>query len=151
MSYNGIRFLLSQPNMYYPTFDVDEMVISEPFLIEFKFKGHLIRVEIKKGFTFDGASIPQWAWSTIGSPYTGKYRLATLIHDALYKSKIKVLEGDDRKNADDIMKHLMLCMGVGKLKAGIIYRSVRIGGSGPWKNNDQLKWLNFVNVFTVEE
>ena len=32
-------------------------------------------------FKFDFASIPQFAWSLIGGPATGKYRLSAIIHD----------------------------------------------------------------------
>src|ERR1700674_3220752 len=35
----------------------------------------------RKGLVFDGASIPQALWSIIGSPYTGLYRRAAVIHD----------------------------------------------------------------------
>jgi hypothetical protein len=33
------------------------------------------------GLITDGASIPQFLWSVIGSPYTGNYRRAAIIHD----------------------------------------------------------------------
>lgn len=35
------------------------------------------------GLEFDGASIPVWAWPLIGSPFTGKYRKAAVIHDQM--------------------------------------------------------------------
>ena len=34
-----------------------------------------------KGSITDGASIPQSLWTTIGAPFTGKYRNAAVIHD----------------------------------------------------------------------
>jgi len=34
-----------------------------------------------KGSIIDGASIPQVLWSVVGSPYTGKYRRASVVHD----------------------------------------------------------------------
>lgn len=34
------------------------------------------------GLEIDGASIPPMFWSIIGAPYTGKYRAASVIHDA---------------------------------------------------------------------
>lgn len=33
------------------------------------------------GNVVDGASIPKWAWSIVGAPYSGKYRLSASIHD----------------------------------------------------------------------
>jgi Protein of unknown function (DUF1353) len=34
-----------------------------------------------KNSVIDGASIPQVLWSVVGSPYTGKYRRASVVHD----------------------------------------------------------------------
>ena len=34
-----------------------------------------------KGHTVNGASIPRWAWTIIGSPFTGPYFPASVIHD----------------------------------------------------------------------
>ena len=38
---------------------------------------------IPKGYKTDGASIPRYLWSAEGSPFTGKYRDAAVIHDYL--------------------------------------------------------------------
>ena len=35
----------------------------------------------KRGRKVDGASIPRFLWRTIGPPFVGKYRFATIIHD----------------------------------------------------------------------
>lgn len=35
----------------------------------------------------DGASIPKWAWSIVGGPFSGAYRLSSGIHDILCKTK----------------------------------------------------------------
>ena len=37
--------------------------------------------EVPKGAIVDGASIPKILWSIVGSPYTGQYRKASVIHD----------------------------------------------------------------------
>jgi hypothetical protein len=34
-----------------------------------------------KGSIIDGASIPQVLWTVAGSPYTGEYRNASVVHD----------------------------------------------------------------------
>ncbi|MGE0628876.1 MAG: DUF1353 domain-containing protein [Hyphomicrobiaceae bacterium] len=36
---------------------------------------------VPKGAKVDGASIPRVLWSAIGSPYLGKYRRASVVHD----------------------------------------------------------------------
>lgn len=145
VSMDGVRFLISQPQLFYPCFDNDEMVVAENFIVEFKFDGRLYRVQLAPGFKFDGASIPKWAWSIVGSPYTGKYRLATLVHDAFYKIK-----HGPRKLADDIMLHLMKSSGVGSIKANTIYRSVRVGGSSAWKQKRKKEQADLVSIFSVE-
>lgn len=54
------------------------------------------RITVKKGFDFDGASIPRSMWSVYGNPLSGKFRIAALVHDVLYASQ-KV----SRELADD--------------------------------------------------
>jgi len=43
---------------------------------------------IRKGFDFDGASIPKVAWAIIGHPMQMWILLAALIHDMLYASNL---------------------------------------------------------------
>lgn len=43
---------------------------------------------IRKGFDFDGASIPKWAWSIIGHPIEMWILLAALFHDGIYASNL---------------------------------------------------------------
>ncbi|UUZ48363.1 DUF1353 domain-containing protein [Massilia sp. B-10] len=40
------------------------------------------RWDAPAGTVVNGASIPRTLWSTVGSPYTGDYRRAALVHDA---------------------------------------------------------------------
>jgi len=93
-------------------------------------------ITIKKGFVFDGASIPQFLWSFIGSPFTGNYTLAALVHDALYRSN-----SFNRKNADKIFLALMKQDGVSFFKRRSMYLGVRFGGSSSWTNRtkDEIK------------
>lgn len=39
------------------------------------------RWEARKGYIVDGASIPRIVWTLVGSPFTGKYRRASVVHD----------------------------------------------------------------------
>jgi hypothetical protein len=43
---------------------------------------------IKKGFDFDGASIPKWAWTIIGHPMQMWILLAAIPHDGIYASNL---------------------------------------------------------------
>ena len=60
-------------------------------------------ITVKKGFDFDGASIPKWLWSIYGSPLNGNYVVASLIHDGLYASQ-KVSKSVSDKIFLNIMK-----------------------------------------------
>lgn len=86
-------------------------------------------ITIKDGFVFDGASIPQFMWSFVGSPFTGDYTVAALVHDALYRSNFF-----SRKNADKIFLALMEQDGVSFYKRRAMYLGVRFGGSSSWTN-----------------
>ena len=61
------------------------------------------KIKVKKGFDFDGASIPKWLWSIYGSPLNGNYIVASLIHDGLYASQ-KVSKSVSDKIFLDTMK-----------------------------------------------
>jgi len=71
------------------------------------------------GWKVDGASIPWPLWSIIGSPWTGKYREASVIHDYYC----------DKKNEPWASVHktfytAMLANGVPELQAKIMYVAV---------------------------
>lgn len=118
----------------------NEAILLDDFIAEtlkYKFK-------IKKGFVFDGASIPKLFWNVIGSPFTGKYKEAALVHDALYAS-----EYFKRKECDDIFLDLMERADVGYFKRYTMYWAVRIGGDMVWSKHrydDVKKAKEFINV-----
>jgi len=73
----------------------------------------------KKGSEVDGASIPEFLWSMIGSPFSGKYREASVIHDIAC----------DERNRTWEVSHLafyyaMRASGVGSVRAKILYAGV---------------------------
>lgn len=82
------------------------------------------------GFTTDGASIPRIFWSFIGSPFTGLYRRAALIHDYLYYSQTTT-----RLYADRIFLQGMKGLGVSWWKRKVMYFAVRGFASGIWKRH----------------
>lgn len=53
------------------------MTLIEPFW----YKGKVMDVTAPAGFRIDGATIPSALWSLVGSPYTGDYRRASIVHD----------------------------------------------------------------------
>lgn len=71
------------------------------------------------GFVTDGASIPWFLWSIVGSPYTGTYRDAAVIHDFAFRQKDRPWE----------LVHLafynaMRASGVNPILARMIYGAV---------------------------
>jgi Protein of unknown function (DUF1353) len=90
------------------------------------------RWDAPAGGTVDGASIPPALWSTVGSPYTGDYRRASVVHD------IACDRGIDRKEADKMFYFACLAGGCSKAQAELLYAGVRIGAWIPrvrlWEN-----------------
>ena len=102
-------------------------------------------VTVKKGFDFDGASIPKWLWSIYGSPLNGDYVVASLIHDGLYASQ-KVTKSVSDKIFLDVMKQ----SNVGYIKRTSMYLAVKVFGGKDWKEASKYKeeYTNYVDVIT---
>ncbi len=75
------------------------------------------------GSIVDGASIPRLFWRFIGSPFVGKYRRASVIHDVYCKTKSM-----PHKKVHKMFYEAMLADGVSKIKAKQMYLAVKIGG-----------------------
>ena len=76
------------------------------------------------GLEFDGASIPVWAWVLFGSPFTGKYRRAAVIHDTLCHVQDRPAE-----QAHWVFYEALRALGVGRFRASLMYQALLIGGS----------------------
>lgn len=71
----------------------------------------------------DGASIPEFLWEEVGSPFVGLYRRASVIHD--------VYCGNHMRPHEDVHRcfyEMMIADGVSEAKAKIMYAGVRFGG-----------------------
>ena len=102
------------------------------------------RIKVKKGFDFDGASIPKALWSVYGNPLSGNFRIAALVHDVLYAS-----ETFPRELADAIFLDLMKQHEVGYVKRYTMYYAVRSAGWYVWrghKESEVKKYKEFVDV-----
>ena len=71
----------------------------------------------------DGASIPRALWTLIGSPYTGDYRRASIVHDRACENATP----EERAAADRMFYHACRCGGCSVSDATILYIGVRIG------------------------
>ena len=106
------------------------------------------KITVKKGFDFDGASIPQALWSVYGNPLSGKFRIAALVHDALYASAEL-----PREVADKIFLDLMKQHEVGYLKRQTMYYAVRSAGWYVWKKHKEPEveeYKEFINVEKID-
>ena len=74
----------------------------------------------EKGTRIDGASIPRAFWRVIGSPYTGKYRRASVLHDAYYITKHR-----PKKDVDNMFLEVMLADGCNPKIAKAMYWAVK--------------------------
>jgi hypothetical protein len=75
------------------------------------------------GFETDGASIPRALWSIVGSPFTGKYVGAAVIHDVGCDTHKYSWQDTHR-----MFFTAMLALGVSEEYAKILYWGVRLGG-----------------------
>lgn len=124
-----------------------EFKLNGDFVCSFLFKGYYYEITIKKGFIYDGASIPKFAWSILGSPFTGLYLEAATVHDAIYYAVWKY----GRKLADEIFLFIMLEMGVPRAKAYTMYKTVRMGGSSSFKKRKNIDVSKFLIVKRTPE
>jgi hypothetical protein len=76
-----------------------------------------------KGTIADGASIPQPFWSIIGGPLEGRYRNASVIHDAYCESKSRSWE-----SVHLAFYYAMRASGVTPIKAKVMYFAVAAFG-----------------------
>ena len=80
------------------------------------------RWEAPTGAVINGASIPRTLWSSIGSPYTGNYRRASIIHDVAIRSP-----GNLRVDADTMFYFACMAGGCMLMEAKLLYGGVRLG------------------------
>ena len=78
-----------------------------------------------KGYSVDGASIPRPLWSLVGSPYTGDYRRASIVHDKACDDATGNPKA--RRAADRMFYHACRAGGCSVKEAWILYLGVRIG------------------------
>lgn len=88
-------------------------------------------IEVAKGFVTDLASIPRLFWNIL--PPFGKYTLAAIVHDWLYRNHI-----GERKVADARLLEIMQECGVPWWQRQIIYRNVRLFGWASWRDDARL-------------
>jgi Protein of unknown function (DUF1353) len=82
------------------------------------------RWDAPKWSKINGASIPSSLWSTVGSPFTGPYRRATIVHDV---ACVNAKNDAERAKADLMFYEACLAGGCSKFQANTLYMGVRVG------------------------
>jgi hypothetical protein len=84
--------------------------------------------EAPEGCEIDGASIPRALWTLVGSPFTGDYRRASIVHDQACRDA----SGDipKRRAADRMFFNACRAGGCTIEEATTLYLGVRIGALG---------------------
>lgn len=72
-----------------------------------------------KGDIINGASIPRIFWWLTGSPYVGKYRRASVIHDVYCERRNRPAQ-----DVHDVFYEMMKADGVPRWKAYLMYQAV---------------------------
>src|SRR5262249_24298826 len=74
--------------------------------------------EAPAGSVVDGASIPRPLWSVVGSPYTGDYRRASIVHDV---ATMEPITPAARAEADRMFFHACRAGGCSLLEVITLY------------------------------
>ena len=99
-------------------------------------------------YVVDGASIPRALWTLIGSPYTGDYRRASIVHDKACDDA----KGNNsaRKAADRMFYHACRAGGCSPAYALLLYLGVRFGAWMPsvaaWRGLRQKEGVLFLSA-----
>lgn len=87
-------------------------------------------LEIAKGYTTDGLSIPRMVWAAVGHPLQGAALPGGLGHDLMYQAELL-----PRAACDYWFNQLLLANKVSDFRRRRMYRWVRIGGGMTWKKH----------------
>jgi len=80
------------------------------------------------GAIINGASIPDWLWATVGSPFVGNYRRASVIRDAFCDEEYGRTEPANETHT--MFYYAMRADGVPHKKASLMFSAVWL--FGPW-------------------
>lgn len=130
----NIGYLLCDPPLECSKCDkapcqMDECTFELPFDVTIRIPGYGL-LFVKKGFVFDGASIPRFFWRATYYPIHSRIIVAALAHDALYASEML-----PRETADWIFLCILEAYGVSWLKRNEMYSAVRLCGGSVWKDH----------------
>jgi len=86
--------------------------------LRFENDGCIRSVLIYKGYLTDGASIPQYLWSIVGTPYSPRFITAAIVHDYMCDNKYPV------GLMSEVFRQLLQLSNVSKFKADLMFKAV---------------------------
>ena len=95
----------------------------------FDVEGSQCRVTVPDGYTFDGASIPRFAWSLVGTPFAPELIMAACAHDWLCEH---VTTYEQRVIADACFMARLAMDGVPYWRRAAMYLAVRFYARVIW-------------------
>jgi len=104
----------------------DEFYLLEDFVYQSDQFGD---ITCPQQYLTDGASIPRWLQPLVGSPWSGKYPRAAVIHDWLCFSEGEILGSNQKltkKESDQLFLEMLEFLGVGFFKRQRMYYAVRL-------------------------
>ena len=122
--------------------------LTEDFEYVWKKEEVFYRIVIRKGYKFDGASVPRWLWSISGLHPSGLILAPAVIHDRLlekagdlgedYQKKVDgkwqtVKAVWTKEQADKLFCRMLREAGVPKFRRRMAYYAVRLFGKGSYK------------------
>ncbi|MGQ5525506.1 DUF1353 domain-containing protein [Chitinimonas sp. PSY-7] len=99
-----------------------------------------IRWEAPAGSVVDGASIPQIAWSIVGGPFEGKYRVASVIHDVACKDRQRSWQ-----QVHWAFYMAMLASGEDTIRAKVMYAAVYHNGPR-WERTVNIQEISYLDI-----
>ena len=113
-------------NIHRQTADGDILTLPEDLVVVWRDRTLLIPA----GFQSDGASVPQFLWSSVSPAIDPRTIRAAVVHDFLYRT---APDGWSRKDADELFYDFCREDGLSWWKSQKAYWGIRLFGSANWK------------------
>ncbi len=108
----------------------DRLQLWSEYAAELRLPGLSALAQIPEGYSWDGASIPRWAWSIMGHPLEGDLRLPSLVHDWLCEHSETAA---DRMVADAVFFLLLSRAGLPRWRRICLWAAVRFYAIFIWR------------------